>query len=299
MSILGAALLAALLLAVVVAVWLARHPEPIRAAGWRIAGSSPLHRFATLVRGRGCAASLARRMGVEPAAGLVLLLGLLGVAALGVVFTYLLDGVLDGEGVAHLDQPVSKWLAAHRERWLTVALRRITQMGSPTALGALGIGVGVVALLTARSWVPVVLEVICAGGIGLLILGVKTLVGRPRPPHPYALLTQAGWSFPSGHAAGAAAIALFSAWGLSRWAVRGWTAQVAVWTVALLLVAVVGLSRIYLGVHYVSDVFAGWVLGALWAGTVALTGAWWHSLKGRSRRGGRQGDAPVKPGSSA
>lgn len=283
MSVVGAVLLIVLVVAVSAALWLALHRGPVRTIGRRVSDLPPLRRFAAVADRHGFPALLARRLGMEQTAALVLVVGLLAVAALAVAFTYLLDSVLEGDGIAHVDQPASQWLAAHRDGPLTSVLRVVTQMGSPQALAVAAGITGAVAAWTARSWLPVLLMATAAGGIGLMIVAVKALAGRPRPPHPYAVLTEAGWSFPSGHAAGTAAIALCSAWVLTRWTLPAWAAQVGAWTVALLLVGAVGLSRIYLGVHYVSDVLAGWVLGALWAGAVVLTGAWWDDTR-RARR---------------
>jgi undecaprenyl-diphosphatase len=54
---------------------------------------------------------------------------------------------------------------------------------------------------------------------------------------------------------------------------------VVVWTVAVGVVAVMGFSRVYLGVHYFSDVLAGWLLGAAWAGAVMVIGSWWDNMR--------------------
>ena len=283
MSVVGAVLLAALVVVAGAALWLARHPDPVRTVGRRIAALPALRRLAAAADRRGVGARLARRLGVEQTVALVLVVGLLAVAGLAIVFTYLLDSALEGDGIAHVDQPASQWLAAHRTAAGTTVLRALTQLGSPAGLAVLAAGAAVVGGWTARSWLPVQLEAAAGTGIGLMILAVKTLAGRPRPPRPFAVLAESGWSFPSGHAAGTAAVGLCAAWVLTRWAVHAWGAQVAVWTGAFLLVGAVGFSRLYLGVHYISDVLAGWVLGALWAVTVVLAGTWWDETR-RARR---------------
>jgi undecaprenyl-diphosphatase len=282
-SVVGAVLLALLVVALSAALWLALHHDAVRALGRRIASLPPLRRVAAAAHRHDVPASLARHLGVEQAVALVLVVGLVAVAGLGVVFAYLLDGVLDGDGIAHVDQPVSGWLAAHRDGSLTAVFRAVTQLGGPPGLAVQAGVAAAVAAWAVRSWLPVLLVATAGGGIGLMIAVVKALAGRPRPPRPYTVLIETGWSFPSGHAAGTATIAFCGGWVLTRWAVRAWAARVVMWTVVLLLVGAVGLSRVYLGVHYVSDVLAGWVLGALWAGTVVLVGTWWDAPR-RGRR---------------
>ncbi len=73
------------------------------------------------------------------------------------------------------------------------------------------------------------------------------------------MVSEDGFSFPSGHATGTAAVALMCAWMLSRWVITSWAARVAAWSVAVAVTGAVGFSRVYLGVHYVSDVLAGLV----------------------------------------
>ncbi len=130
-----------------------------------------------------------------------------------------------------------------------------------------------------RSWLPVTLGLLGAGGIGTVVTAVKLVVGRSRPLLPLAAISEDGYSFPSGHAAGITVAVLLSAWMLTRWVMRSWTARVMVWTAAALLIGTVGFSRIYLGVHYLSDVAARWVLGAVWAGTVAVACGWWEAAR--------------------
>jgi undecaprenyl-diphosphatase len=286
-NLLSVAAVAIPLLVALTAVWAARRPHLLHATMRRVGRLRPL-RWAVVAAGRrGQPAVLARRLGVEEAVALLLLTGLLVVSALGALFTVLLDDVLDGDGIAHLDQPTSRWLAAHREGWLTGVLRSLTVLGSPVALAALMAAVCIGVGVRGRSWRPAVLGVVGAGGIGLVIVTLKVLVGRPRPAMPFAVLAESGYSFPSGHAAGTAAVALLSSWLLTHRTVRPWAARVAIWTVSLLLVGAVGFSRIYLGVHYLSDVLAGWLLGAVWAGTLVLAGTWWTQAR---RLGGPFGE---------
>jgi undecaprenyl-diphosphatase len=73
-----------------------------------------------------------------------------------------------------------------------------------------------------------------------------------------------------------AAIMVLSAWMMTRWLITGWTGRVFVWAMAIGSALVIGYSRIYLGVHYVSDVLAGWLLGTAWASIVILVTSWWY-----------------------
>jgi hypothetical protein len=254
--------------------WVARYPHWILAPIDRVGQLAGPGRLRAWAGERGCREALARRLGVGGAAGLALAAGLAVVLALAVVFTQLLDNVLDGEGITAVDRPASRWLAGHRDDWLTAAMQVITHAGDPATVAVLAVVAGAGVAWWKRSWLPVILGVLGAGGIGLVVTAVKLVVGRSRPPLPFAAITEDGYSFPSGHAAGITVVVLLSAWMLTRWVMRSWTARVLVWTAATLLIGTVGFSRVYLGVHYLSDVAAGWVLGAVWAGTVAVACGW-------------------------
>lgn len=78
-------------------------------------------------------------------------------------------------------------------------------------------------------------------------------------------------------------VVLLSARMLTRWVIGAWNAPVLVRTAAVLHVGVIGFSWVYLGVHHLSDVAAGWPLGAVWAGTVALACGWWEAARGTAR----------------
>ena len=165
--------------------------------------------------------------------------------------------------------------------------------GQSPFLAALALPISVAAGWRCRSWRPVVLALVCGGGVPLVLFTAKALVGRNRPPLPFALVDADGYSFPSGHATGTAAIMVISAWMLTRWLIPGWTGRVMVWAVAIGSAFLIGFSRVYLGVHYVSDVLSGWMLGMAWAGTVMLVGTWWdNTRRARGRADNRRREHP-------
>jgi undecaprenyl-diphosphatase len=271
----GVVVLLALL--VVASFWIAQRPRLIPAL-WRRIRESPIAGwFAERLGERGSA--LARRFSVDEVAGLALLTGLVVVAGLAAAFAEVLEDVLEGEGIAAIDEPASRWLAGHRDPWLTAALKIVTTLGNPGSLAVIMTLACGIAVWRSRTWLPALLGLIGGGGIGLVIVTAKAVVGRNRPASPFAAIYEDGFSFPSGHATGTAVVALLCAWLLSWWVIGGWPGRVAVWASAIGLTGAVGFSRVYLGVHYLSDVLAGWFLGAGWALAVILVGAWWDGSR--------------------
>jgi len=286
----SAGTVAALVLLVWAAIWVARRGPRLRGLRERMSEVPAVGETMRWVRGRigEKGRALTGRLPTSEVAGIALLLGLAVVVSLAVGFTEVLDDVLEGDGIAGIDQPITSWLATHRDLWLTNTLRVVTHAGGPLLLAAFALPISVAAAWRCRSWRPVVLVLVCGGGIPLVLFTAKALVGRERPPVPFALVDADGYSFPSGHATGTAAITVITAWMLTRWLIPWWTGRVVVWTVAIGSVFLIGFSRVYLGVHYVSDVLAGWMLGIAWAGVVMLAGFWWDST---TRAGPRQPDA--------
>jgi undecaprenyl-diphosphatase len=164
------------------------------------------------------------------------------------------------DGSTRVDAAITSWVVAHRADSATTLAKVLSTIGSQTVLIP---AVTVVAVLLARrrrfvqggfllgAW---------GGAIGLYSLG-KFLVGRPRPPQELWLVKVAGTSFPSGHAAQSMATFLAFAIVASVFVShRHWPGL----ALALVLTAGVGWSRVYLGVHWSTDVAAGWVMAAAW-----------------------------------
>ncbi|MFE3097863.1 phosphatase PAP2 family protein [Streptomyces sp. NPDC059248] len=122
----------------------------------------------------------------------------------------------------------------------------------------------VIGLCLRRAW-PLALWVAATVGLGsVLQQSVKAAVDRDRPKWPDPVDSAHYSSFPSGHAMTAAVVLVVVLWLLRRYGVRG-----RAWAVSVILVAVsvvgVGLTRLYLGVHWPSDVLGGWLMGVGWA----------------------------------
>ncbi len=266
--------------------WVVGHPERIR-AGLAWVGERPA---VVWVRSRYPRQwhFLDRRLAPGEATGLALTLGVGMVLALGMSFRQLLDNVLESDGIAVADHPVLRFLAAHREPWLVTTMQVISDVGSPVGVGILATVVGVTLAWVRRSWLPLLIAGFGAAGIGMINLTVKGLVSRSRPLEAIAVLGEDGFSFPSGHTTGTTVVWLLSAWMVSRWVIRGRVGRDMVWTGTVLMIVAVGISRVYLGVHFPSDVMAGWTLGAAWVVMIALVVSVWEQSQ-------RASPAPVGP----
>lgn len=258
--------------------WVVGHPERIRAGLVWIAERPAVDRMRSRYPRQWRFVS--RRFAPGEAAGLTLTVGMAAVLALGVGFEQMLDSVLENDGVTMVDRPVLHFLATHRQPWSITAAEVISDIGSPVGVALTGLLVGIVLAVVRRSWLPLLVIVLGGAGIAVINTAVKRLVSRTRPPQLTAVLGEHGFSFPSGHTTGTTVVWLLSAWMLVHWVIGRGAGRVMVWTAALLMVAAVGMTRIYLGVHFLSDVLAGWALGAAWAVTIALaTMVWEHASR--------------------
>jgi undecaprenyl-diphosphatase len=187
-------------------------------------------------------------------------------------FGGLTQDVIGHDDTALADPHVTAWVIAHRSGWLTGSLQVLTWLGSTAVIIPAGLAAGLYFLIRRRDWRPLaLLTAAVAGAVGLYDI-VKPLVGRPRPPAAIWIGHYTGTAFPSGHATQSAAfyamLAIVLGAGLPA---RG---RAILWSAATLIVLIIGASRIYLGAHWLTDVLAGYALGAAWVAivlTVLLT----------------------------
>lgn len=212
---------------------------------------------------------------------LVGLTGFAAVGAAGAAFALLLLMVRgQWPPLESLDHGVAASLNSYvsSREWLLAPLRSVTTLGNTLVLCCIIGAIALALALRGRSRLAIYLVVT---GIGSLIMGpaLKLFVGRLRPVVEDTVALAPGNSFPSGHALGS--IVCYGAITLAFLpAVRG-RARTALLAIAAVLVALIGFTRIALGVHFVSDVIGGWLLGAVWLAVTARAFETWRVQVGR------------------
>jgi undecaprenyl-diphosphatase len=161
-----------------------------------------------------------------------------------------------------IDESVTLFVIEHRTAWLTRVFRVITTSGSTAFLLPFALAVAGVSVARERSLRPVVFLTVTGAGVLLLYQSIKVIVSRPRPSLDPIIEAATGYAFPSGHAAQSAALLGAIAYTLACRAPRRW--QVAAASTAIIWSGLVGMSRVYLGVHWMTDVIGGWTLGVIW-----------------------------------
>ncbi|MFE7931794.1 phosphatase PAP2 family protein [Streptomyces sp. NPDC057456] len=171
------------------------------------------------------------------------------------------------------DADLHSWSVGHRPDVAVALARGLTATGTgivPFTLAALA---GIIAGRTLRQRaLAVALCLACLAGGQALRYGVMTLVARPRPPQADWQTHASGWAYPSGHTTTAALAA-----GLLIIAVqlRGPRGRTTLTLVIGCWGALVGLTRVYLGVHWFTDVGGGWLFALGWLGICLCAAAWW------------------------
>ena len=202
------------------------------------------------------------------------------VVAAALLFAAIATGIARNDRMTALDAAIAAWLHAHATPALVTAMLVWTQLHSTVAVGGYA-AVAALVLAVDRKWRQAVLVVVAVGGGLALNAALKLAFHRGRPTFDDPLLTLATYSFPSGHVAGSTI-----AYGLVVAAVFARTSEPTRRALAVvgaaLAIALVGFSRMLLGVHYLSDVVAAFAEGIAWLALSALAiAAFWREVPRR------------------
>ena len=201
-------------------------------------------------------------------------------------FIELADEVLEGESRG-FDKAVLLWIHSRLPGWIDEPMRLVTALGYFWAVLPL-LAVAVVLFYRIGWRLSAVLLVVSTGGSIVLTTVLKGVFKRARPELFDSGYQASFYSFPSGHATVAVGfygmltvILAYRLEGLARWAVAA---------SGVLVVLLIGFSRLYLGVHYPTDILAGYLAALLWLVCVGGVYALWLSVRGlRAAESGRDG----------
>ena len=212
-------------------------------------------------------------------------------AANVLVFMLIAEDVLKGGGLVSHDQAVLTWFVDHRTQGLIHVAKVVSALGLFVSLAIMAAVLGL--WLWRRRWrvalaaAPLVALVFAS----LASTTAKAVFGRARPPVTVHAEEVSLKAFPSGHATDAAAFFLSAAVVLAITVAHRRATQVGLVVTGAGLAALVGLSRLVLGVHWLSDVVAGWALGSAFALTIVAT-SWQLTTHGHSGVA-KKNDPPV------
>ncbi|MEO8634580.1 MAG: phosphatase PAP2 family protein [Gemmatimonadales bacterium] len=237
-----------------------------RAGRWSIGHSGPIGSYAPIF--------------------LVMVVGAIAAVGAGHLFEELAEQVrLSTSAVSRADQGIHAWFGHERQPAMTGLLRAVTMLGGSAGMGAL-VALVMTMLLIRKERASAIFLVVTTGTGELLNLVLKMIFARTRPDLATALTVAHSFSFPSGHAMGS----FICLGALSYLALRqpwSWVVKSAVLAFGLTTIVLVGLSRVYLGVHWASDIAGGWSAGVVWLAAAMVA---FEMLLGLRQR--RRGAAP-------
>lgn len=216
----------------------------------------------------GMARRISGKLGANAALIITLLVGMAMAVVLSALAVQVYDAVTDSDGVAGLDRPLLAAAIGLRSPIADTLATGYTDIAGPIGMPVLAVAALLFLSIRRKSWTPAIL--IAAAGTGSLLMTIagKQLIGRTRPPlwdavPPYEYSP----SFPSGHSLNAVVIAGVVAYLLI---LRQHRVRVRVTTVvvAAVFAFTIGISRVFLGHHWFTDVLAAWALGAAWLALV-------------------------------
>jgi undecaprenyl-diphosphatase len=192
------------------------------------------------------------------------------------LFVLIAEDLVDGGGLISHDEAVLRWFVDHRSEWM-ISIARFVGIASGF-VSLLGLSAVLGVWVWRRGW-PLALAPLAS----LLLAGIaatvaKVIFGRARPPIALHGVRVTSPAFPSGHAADAAGFVLAAAFALSLTVAHSRRTQLVLIALGVFLAALVGISRLVLAVHWLSDVVAGWALGSGIATGVVVV-SWYVSTR--------------------
>ncbi len=202
----------------------------------------------------------------------------MAVVVLGLAAIVLTEAVVHHRALAELDGPFRDAVIDHRSGFWTGVMVNASRFGSTPSLIVIVLFTGAWLVWKGRKADSLLVVLGSAGGLALGPV-LKAIVERPRPALSDHVVFVNSWSYPSGHSLNSMVVLGL----LTVLAVRerpGAVRRTVLAALGAFLVVVVGFSRVYLGVHWPSDVLAGWLIGVLWL-TICFAIA--HLVRGNTR----------------
>jgi len=220
-----------------------------------------------------------------------LLVGLVIVMAFAAGGAQIYDAVAENDGISRLDQPALDEAIALRTPTNTQWATWFTHLGGPVGMTVIASVITFAMVWRWRSRTPLVLMLIATAGSLLMTTVGKAIVGRPRPPLSEAVPPyEYAFSFPSGHSLNSTVIAGVVAYLLLRRLSSTWARALTV-VLAVVWAVVMGLSRVFLGHHWLTDVVFAWLLGSAWLALIITA----HRLFLTVRRGRQNATERISP----
>ncbi|GAC1604164.1 MAG: hypothetical protein NVS3B2_09440 [Ramlibacter sp.] len=225
-------------------------------------------------------AFLRARLSPEGYFGLQLTVGALVLTGFAWLFGGIAEDVVSGDAITKLDLWIEQWFHSHAAPGMIRAMFLVSRLNDVLAVSVLTALTAAV-LAWKRAWAWLLALVLTVPGGMLVNVLMKYAFHRARPSFDHPLLVLTSYSFPSGHVAGAT---LFYGFLVAMYAARPgqWRHKVLAMLAALVLIALVALSRMYLGAHYLSDVLAAFAEGSAWLTLCVVATRTWSRYRART-----------------
>src|ERR1700694_3515040 len=186
------------------------------------------------------------------------------------LFSGVTEDVIHHDPLTQFDVTLLEWLHAHSKATDTEVFVAISSLASPLVMTVLAVLIAIILALR-RSWLLLAGWAAAFVGAGVLDTLLKHIIQRPRPVYAIAILRDHSFSFPSGHAMASLVAYGMIGYLLVTLSANRWPARLAIVSAVGVLVLAIGVSRLYLGVHYFSDVVGGYAAGVVWL-SACITG---------------------------